>query len=251
MKNSLGSILIAAFVAFGIMLAPANNAVADAQVASMFFPETGFTTSDSLNIPFLSEFRRMGSTASLGYPISQSFQYNGFIHQAFQRGVLQWRPKTKEAYLANVMDWLSDAKKDGFLDTQGIPRPISDSGTTWAQTVAERESWLTEPAIADAYRRGGGYARYGLPTSKPARSGPFIVQRFQRYSFQYWVADVPGMPPKGSVVGALAGDLVKQAGLIPAYAASPAGPAAAQTNVAVATPAPLAAPIAASPKQSK
>jgi hypothetical protein len=242
--------MIAAALSLIILLAPTSAPVAGAQPASAFFPETGFTTCDSLHLPFLSEFRRLGGTASLGYPISQSFQFNGYAHQAFQRGVLQWRPKDKVAYLANVMDWLSDAKKDAFLDTQGIPRPLTDSGTTWAQSVAERESWLTEPAIAAAYRDGGGYARFGLPASRPVRSGAFIVQRFQRYSFQYWVTDVPGMPARGSVVGILAGDLVKQAGLIPAYAIQPANRATTPANGGP-NPAPLTPPTNGAPKQSK
>ena len=60
---------------------------------------------------------------------------------------------------------------------------------------------------------------YGLPASKPVKAGPFIVQRFQRISLQLWVEDVPGMPQKGSVVGILGGDYLKQAGLVPSDAA--------------------------------
>jgi hypothetical protein len=60
---------------------------------------------------------------------------------------------------------------------------------------------------------------YGLPASEPVKAGPFIVQRFQRISLQLWVEDVPGMPQKGSVVGILGGDYLKQAGLVPWEAA--------------------------------
>ncbi len=84
--------------------------------------------------------------------------------------------------MANVMDWLSDSGKDPYLWSLGIPPPMRDSGGSWQQVVAERESWLTVAPIAQAYRAGGGYARYGLPMSTPVRAGPYIVQHFQRYT---------------------------------------------------------------------
>jgi hypothetical protein len=194
-----------------------KTAVSDPSAAPsiQFFPQTGLTVSDNNEARFLSEFLRLGGVNTLGYPITQPFRQDVFLYQAFQRGVLQWRPELDEAYLANVLDWLSIAQKDEYLESLGIPRPLSDSGGSWSQVAVERESWLTEPAIAEAYRKGGGYARFGLPSSRPARSGPFVVQRFQRYSFQYWTEDVAGMPKKGSVVGTLVGDLVKKAGVIP------------------------------------
>ena len=40
-------------------------------------------------------------------------------------------------------------------------------------------------------------------------------------ALELWLEDVPGMPPKGSVVGVLGGDLLKELGLIPAEAARP------------------------------
>ncbi|MGH2459675.1 MAG: hypothetical protein ACRDIY_12500, partial [Chloroflexota bacterium] len=62
---------------------------------------------------------------------------------------------------------------------------------------------------------------YGLPESKPEQHGPFIVQRFQRIAFQHWVQSVPGMPPPGSVVRVLGGDILKQLGMIPSAAVTP------------------------------
>ena len=56
---------------------------------------------------------------------------------------------------------------------------------------------------------------YGLPMSRPERHGPFISQRFQRVAFQLWVEEVPGSPAPGTVIGVLAGDLLKEAGLVP------------------------------------
>lgn len=197
-------------------LAPARPA--GAQAATQTFPETGFAVADAPE-RFLSEFRRLGGVDALGYPISKPFVVQGFTYQLFQRAALQWRPESGQAVLANAMDWLADAGKDPWLETLGIPRPLPDAGGDWSRVVAEREGWLSEPAIAQAYQQGGGYNRYGLPTSRPLLAGPFLVQRFQRYAFQLWLEDVPGMPAKGSVVGVLVGDLLRQAGLLPAIAA--------------------------------
>ena len=70
--------------------------------------------------------------------------------------------------------------------------------------------------------------------SRPERYGPFISQRFQRVAFQLWVEEIPGSPAPGTVIGVLAGDLLKQAGLVP-----PEGLNAADQPVVVApTPAP-------------
>ncbi len=189
-----------------------------------YYPETGFTVTNSSQHRFLSEFDRLGGVNAFGYPISNPFESEGFVYQAFQRAVLQWRPEVGQAYLANTMDWLSDYGRDSYLWSLGIPLPAQDSGGSWQRVVAERESWLIEPAIAAAYRAGGGYNRYGLPASLPEQSGPYVVQRFQRYAFQLWVEDVPGMPARGSVVGTLAGALVAEAGIIPAWALVPGEP---------------------------
>jgi uncharacterized protein YkwD len=120
--------------------------------------------------------------------------------------------------LANTFDWLSDQGKDPWLESESIPRPLADSGGPWLHVIAEREGWLTNAEIARAYRNGGGMDRFGLPQSHPERRGPFIVQRFQRIAFQLWVDRTPNMPPPGSVVGILTGDMAKQAGIVPAQA---------------------------------
>ena len=154
---------------------------ASGQTPSQTFPETGYTVADTAQGRFLSEFRRLGGIDAFGYPISEPFVSGGFTYQAFQRAVLQWRPEMDQALLANTMDWLSDAGKDPWLAaTYGVPGPLPDKGGSWEQVVAERESWLTEAAIGQAYRDGGGFNRFGLPASKPETRGAFVVQRFQR-----------------------------------------------------------------------
>jgi spore germination protein YaaH len=216
-----------------------------------FFRQTGGSTgygfrvvdvdSPTGPVKFYSEFRRLGGVSTLGYPVSQRYVGpGGFAYQAFQRGVLQWRLEQGIAYLANTFDQLTDAGLDGALVGIGIPRSAGDDGSGGDWNVARRTrlDWLTNDAIRQHFRRNPNPAAisawsedvaiqlYGLPTSRPERSGPFVVQRFQRVALQLWIEGVPGMPARGSVVGILGGDLLKQHGLIPASATQPEAPRA-------------------------
>lgn len=190
-------------------------------------------------IRFWSEYRRLGGVDVLGYPVSRRYVgSDGFTYQAFQRGVLQWRPELGVAYLANAFEQLTAAGRDSALTEVGIPPPVVDDGSAgdWVRARAVRFGWLTESAIRSRFlanpnpsavrtwNEGAAIQLYGLPASRPVRSGPFVVQRFQRMSLQLWVEDVPGMPPKGSVVGILGGDLLKQHGLVPTEAGQPEEP---------------------------
>ncbi|HEX5417459.1 MAG TPA: endo-1,3-alpha-glucanase family glycosylhydrolase [Chloroflexota bacterium] len=188
----------------------------------------GYAISDDAGVAFFDAFQSLGGVGALGYPSSQRFVKDGFTYQATQGALLQWHPELKRAVLANTFDWFSDAGKDDWLlQNDGIPKPIRDDGSNgdWAKARATRLSWLTDPAIRAKYLSVGSEDQaiqlYGLPESRPEQHGPFVVQRFQRIAFQHWVTGVPNMPPVGSVVRILGGDLLKQAGLIPPSAAQP------------------------------
>lgn len=201
-----------------------------------FFTEAGggrggYAITDEGGIGFWTSFQALGGVAALGYPVSHRFQREGYVYQATQVGLLQWRPELGRAVLANTFDWLSEAGYDDWLlSTAGIPWPVQDDGAQgdWHRAREIRLSWLTDRAIRQAYLTPGSVEaaidRYGLPTSRPERHGPFVVQRFQRIAFQHWVEAVPGMPPRGSVTPMLAGELLRQLGLLPAEAARPASP---------------------------
>ncbi len=227
------------------LLAGASDAHAqqhqDPPACTQTFSETGFTVVDGghdangQTIRFCSEFKRLGGIQTLGYPVSTPFKLSdGFTYQAFQRAVLQWRPEKARVDLANTVDVLHDAGTDASLAARGIPAARADhSNGDWAKAKAERFSWLSNPAIRDAYLANPNPAAipnwsaeraielYGLPASLPERHGPFITQRFQRVVLQLWVEDVPGMPARGTVVGVLSGDLLKEHQLVPAQALHP------------------------------
>ena len=227
--------LLAALIVLAAGLLPAYPAEAAADYAlanGHFFAQTGdpagtgFAVLDDGRddggrpIRFWSEFQRLGGVPVLGYPISRLYhEGDGFYYQIFQRALLQWRPETNAAVLANILDQMSRAGADPALAALGIPAPIANdgSGGNFAAAVQARLSWLTQPQIRAAYLAAGpngdprhAIQRYGLPTSMPVRSGPFVVQRFQRIALQLWLDAVPGMPAPGSVVPALAGDLYRQ-----------------------------------------
>jgi uncharacterized protein YkwD len=200
---------------------------------------------------------------TLGYPVSQPYVRDGFTYQAFQRGVLQWRPEMNAALLSNTFDWLTTADRDEWLGTLGIPAPLQDSSNgDWNRALNERLAWLTNEPIKNRFMTNPTTGRpwtlaeavnlYGVPQSRPEQRGPFIVQRFQRIAFQLWTESVPSMPARGSVVGVLGGDLVKTAQIVPASATSPdngnpqgpitISPAPTSTPTPTATPAPTATP---------
>ncbi len=192
--------------------------------------EKGFSVTDDGDTKFLRSYSELGGVGSLGYPISWRYVgADGFIYQAFQGGVLQWAPGRRRPSLANTFEMLQEAGKDPVLARKGVPAPITDDGAKgdFEKAKQTRLSWMTEPAIHDYFmsppaaegQRWGveeSVNLFGLPMSKPQRSGPFIVQRFQRVALQLWVDAVPGMPAPGTVVPVLGGDMLKEAGLLPA-----------------------------------
>lgn len=205
-------------------------------------------------IKFWSEFQRLGGVATLGYPVGEPYVgSDGFTYQPFQRGVLQWRPELDRALLSNTFEILQSASKDDWLlSVKGVPKPISDdgSGGSYAKAVSTRLGWMTNSAIKAKFMADPNPAAipswsvdqaiqlYGLPMSQPEQHGPFITQRFQRISFQLWTDSVPGMPAKGTVVGILGGDLLKEASLLPSGAVQPLGPNATAPTQPTATPTP-------------
>ncbi|HUX85805.1 MAG TPA: hypothetical protein VMW65_02285 [Chloroflexota bacterium] len=226
--------------------------------------DTG-TDSNGHTIAFWSEFQRLGGVATLGYPIGEPYVgSDGFTYQPFQRALLQWHPELDHAVLANTFQILQSANQDDWLfNVKGVPRPIADdgSGGNYQKAVSTRLGWLTNSAIKAKFLANpnpqsiGNWNQdvaiqfYGLPMSQPEQHGPFITQRFQRIAFQLWTDNVPGMPAPGTVVGILGGDLLKQAGQLPASAVQPLGaggtapalpPAAPAQPTATPAPAPAA-----------
>ena len=241
-----GRWLLMAILASLTAMSIISSALGRGQPAVIFDYEV---TNDD-GILFADEYERLGGVDTLGHPASYRFTLgDGFTYQVTQRALLQWRPEANAAYLGNIFQMLEQAGLDDWLlKERGIPLPIKDDGAggDWNKAKEARLSWLTNEQIKAKYLANpnpgaiSGWSvnrsieLYGLPMSRPERYGPFISQRFQRVAFQLWVEEIPGSPAPGTVIGVLAGDLLKQAGLVP-----PEGLNVADRPVVVApTPAP-------------
>ena len=191
----------------------------------------GYLVLDDDKGAFWTEFRRYGGVDVLGYPVSQPYHYpanndGGYWYQAFERGVLQWRPELGRADMANVFEQFTEQGLDDDLAVLGIPGPRTlDDRSTLGAEINDRMSWLTEPRFLARFffdpvaahssepSRDGqsafttqeqAWSFFGLPQSMPERLtlvGPgrqslyplvhsFMAQRFQKAGMQLFFEDV-------------------------------------------------------------
>lgn len=187
-----------------------------------FFSQTtngqgGYIVLDDPQARFWTEYQRLGGAQTVGYPISRRFVYDGFITQAFQKLVLQWRPEVGIAYPMNVFDELSYAGHDPRLfSTRQTPYPLVNfdpPGATWAQIVSGRQALLNaNVAIRTRYFSFSDPLNvFGLPTSRVEDMGNHYAVRTQRAVFQQWKEAVP-WAGAGEVTIANGGDIAKEVG---------------------------------------
>ena len=208
----------------------------------------GYRITDEGGIGFWSEFKRLGGVNALGYPASRRFTLDGFIVQATQKVIMQWRPEVSQVYFVNVFDKLHDQSKDSALQQQfGIPPqldPSFDAGKTPDQIQAARLALLNaDAAIAQRYGTGPSAILYnGLPTSQVTDAGPFKIIRAQRVAIQHWNVAGPGGIAPGAVSVVNGGDVAKTLGLVPPDAqiteTTTGQPAATPTPAFTPTPTP-------------
>ncbi len=211
-----------------------------------FFTQTGgYAVVDRDGVPFWSEFQRLGGVQGVGYPVSQRFEWDGFVVQAMQRVIFQWQPATGQVSFVNVFDLLTEAGKDDWLlAVRQTPKPLPpefDAGKPWGEVLQTRLALLDEnPAIKRQYYSVAGdpIAMNGLPTSRVTDMGNNYTIRAQRVVIQQWKIDVP-WAKAGQVTVALGGDIAKEAGLLPREAIIPTVEAVPPTPEAI-TPTPEA-----------
>ena len=209
----------------------------------------GYAILDYDGIGFWNAFLQRGGVAGLGYPVSGRFILDGFVYQATQNALMQWHPAANSVQLANTFDLLSAAGYDDWLVAyRQIPKsfdwsaddPIND----WEGTVQNHLTLIFEPQAGDTpamvAARAALKARFlsdanwlpnsGLPLAIQD-FGPVVVMRAQRVALQYWKEAVP-WANAGDVTVVLAGDVAKDAGLIPQAAATPKDVEGALANAA-------------------
>jgi serine protease Do len=197
--------------------------------------DRGYSITDEDNVPLWREYQRLGGPDALGYPISRRFVWDGFVVQATQKAVLQWRPEAGRAVTVNLLDELSRTGKDDWLATyRQIPRPVAftdEAGLSPQQVADKRLRLLDEsPALRTAYLASPDFLETnGLPVAPVTDVGPALVLRAQRRAFQLWKVGTP-FARAGQVTVVNGGDLGKEAELYP-VAAVDAEPAWAQIAV--------------------
>ncbi|HYN89965.1 MAG TPA: hypothetical protein VER55_15635, partial [Ardenticatenaceae bacterium] len=128
-----------------------------------FYGETaggngGFSVCDDANAQFLTPFRRYG-LQNVGYPISQRFMRDGFITQAYQKAVFQWRSDGSYVAFVNVFDELhARGLDDQLLVARQTPHQLPEGwdgpGATFDQARQKRQALLNaRPALRNAYFR--------------------------------------------------------------------------------------------------
>ncbi|HEX2173349.1 MAG TPA: hypothetical protein VHL09_13000 [Dehalococcoidia bacterium] len=182
-------------------------------------PGQGFAVTDEAGVHFWSEFQRLGGVDGVGYPISQRFVWDGFVSQAFQKMVFQWRPEVNQVYAVNVVDLMGERGLDpwlrAFRATPGIADWSADAGQPWPEVVAAHQALLTDPDLRAAYFAvADPVTIYGLPMAPVQDMGNVLVLRAQRGILQKWLVDVP-WARAGQVTIANSGDVAKEAGLLP------------------------------------
>ncbi len=245
-------------------------------------PYRGYTVVDDQEASLWTEFRRYGDVEVLGYPVSRRYRYpneSGYLYQAFQRGILQWRPEEGMARLANVSDMFTENGLDDLLEREGIPKTLGASSLPFASDAERRMNWLSEPRFLTRFfwdpvndtpfeTQEAAWDLFGLPQTAPQRpvylreqrdgkSGaplylPYIAQRFQKGAMQLFLDDqpndptiVPGDGKKGCVTITAIGRLARRLGsgrIIPSAALKPEPPAPADRAYATWYVPPLASP---------
>ena len=189
----------------------------------------GYAIVDDAQARLWTAFQQLGGVSRLGYPVSQRFLWGGYVTQAMQKVVLQWRPEKQDADFVNVFDDLTVAGKDDWLLTaRSIPRPLPssfDTGLTWPQVMKHRVDLLrSRPAIYARYQSASDpLDLYGLPTSQVVDAGPMYVVRLQRAVLQEWKVKEP-WANVGDVTVANGGDVAKDAGIFPWKQLRPTAP---------------------------
>ncbi|MFN8535260.1 MAG: cellulase family glycosylhydrolase [Dehalococcoidia bacterium] len=213
----------------------------------------GYPLTNADGVLFFDAFKFVGGVDAVGYPTTQRFTYQGFITQAFQKAVFQWRPdQGNTVVFANIIDAIGDAGKDDWLDVvrstpNRLPTTFDADSTSFQDTVKKRQALLDEnPSIKQRYFSvPDPVTLYGLPTSRVVDKGNHFVVRFQRAIMQHYKEDVP-WARKGQVLVANGGDLGKEAGIFPKESMVPSdppgAPGAPQAQPAAAVPPPAGLP---------
>src|SRR5207244_10793398 len=106
--------------------------------AGRFFAQTGgYAVTNADGVRFWDAFQALGGVEAVGYPVSRRFVHEGFVTQAMQKAVFQWRPESRSVSFVNTFDDLNRAGKDDWLvAARSTPRPPPPGRDTAAVAAA-------------------------------------------------------------------------------------------------------------------
>ena len=214
------------------VLAATVSAAPSAQESNcLFYTETvqgegGYSVCDDAQANFRSAFEAWG-LQKVGYPISMRYERYGFVTQAFQKAIMQWRADSQSVVLVNIFDDLHNNNFDEvLLQTRQTPNQLpagwDGEGLSFAEVVQKRQALLdARPALRAAYFASSDpLTFFGLPTSEIQDMGNHYAVRLQRAVLQEWKEDVP-WAQAGEVTIANGGDIAKELGDLPVAALQP------------------------------
>ncbi|MGB0386154.1 MAG: WD40 repeat domain-containing protein [Ardenticatenaceae bacterium] len=210
--------------------APVAAAQASLEPDCLFFAETGgeeggFLVCDDDYARFRAAFEGWG-LQKIGYPISQRYYHDGFVTQAFQKAIMQWRPDGNYVALVNIFDDLHNAGfDDTLLSVRQTPHQLPagwDGDIPFDEVVKKRQALLeVRPALQETYFASSDpLTFYGLPTSDVVDMGNHYAIRLQRAVLQEWKEQVP-WAKEGEVTIANGGDIAKELAALPGHALIP------------------------------
>jgi len=141
------------------------------------FAETGF----SVKGEFLPFFEIYGGVESLGNPLSEEMDVDGWWVQYFENGRLEYHPENEPTYRVTV-GWLGD-----LLNRRRPPVPpgsIPTAGEDNRRYFSETGHTLSGDFLR-YFDTHGGSVRFGLPISEPFLEQGRVTQDFQSARF-YW-----------------------------------------------------------------
>ena len=196
----------------------------------LYFTETGagqggYSVCDDVHADFRSAFEEWG-IAQVGYPISRRYLHHGVLRQAFQKVIMEWRPKERRVTLVNIFDELQQAGFNGLLlDVHSVPPALPegwDGDLSFEEIIKKRQALLdSRPALKNTYFAvDDPLMLYGLPASEVLDRGNHYTIRLQRALLQEWKEDM-AWAKTGDVTVANAGDIAKELNTLPELAMSP------------------------------
>ncbi len=148
-----------------------------------FFAETGHTVRGD----FWHFFEKYGGVESLGYPLTEQINVDGWTVQYFEKGRLEYHPENEPAYRITV-GWLGD-----LLQRRRPPLPPGElPPATASQRKYFPETGHTISGDFLAYFEAhGGKVRFGWPISEPFLLAGRLTQDFQSARFFWTPAHEP------------------------------------------------------------